>query len=179
MGGGDYVYTYVHTYIKLIQSSTLFSYFHPILSFLHSYTPILHTLIPILPILHTPILSFLHTSIPPFLHSQMKSMAQYLGRKNLLNASRKNRFSVKFMKDLESLVNLIASDIAEKHIRDVLYARRLNFSLAFFIHDALSLMDRGFVFSLIKCYLKKVRARDGFLLVGCGVVWYNVVLYVR
>ena len=36
------------------------------------------------------------------------------------------------------------------------FARRVNTSLAFFIHDALSLMDRGFVFTLIKSYLKKV-----------------------
>jgi len=37
------------------------------------------------------------------------------------------------------------------------YARKINASIAFFIHDALSLMDRGFVFTLIKTYLKKVR----------------------
>ena len=60
------------------------------------------------------------------------------------------------MKDLESLVSLVSNEITEKHIKDGSYARHLNVSLAFFIHDALSLMDRGFVFSLIKCYLKKV-----------------------
>ena len=87
---------------------------------------------------------------------QIKSMSQYLARKNLLNANRKGRFSVKFMKDLESLVSMIATDITEKHISNTLYARRLNVSLAFFVHDALSLMDRGFVFSIIKCYLRKV-----------------------
>ena len=83
-------------------------------------------------------------------------MSQYLARKSLLNAPRKTRFSVKFMKDLESLVSIASNDITEKHIKDTIYSRRLNVSLAFFIHDALSLMDRGFVFSLIKCYLKKV-----------------------
>ena len=36
------------------------------------------------------------------------------------------------------------------------YAKRLNTSLAFFIHDAFALMDRGIVFILIKTYLKKV-----------------------
>ena len=74
----------------------------------------------------------------------------------MLNAHRKNRFSLKFMKDLENLVGIVSTDITEKHIKDGLYARRLNVSLAFFIHDALSVMDRGYVFSLIKCYLKKV-----------------------
>ena len=83
-------------------------------------------------------------------------MSQFLSRKSMLNAQRKNRFSVKFMKDLEGLVSMVSNEITEKHIKDVNYARRLNISLAFFIHDALSLMDRGFVFSLIKTYLKKV-----------------------
>ena len=41
-------------------------------------------------------------------------------------------------------------------LQDVDYAKKLNVSLAFFIHDAFSLMDRGFVFGLIKTYLKKV-----------------------
>ena len=85
-------------------------------------------------------------------------MSQYLSRKTLLNATRKNRFSVKFMKDLENLISTVSVEITEKHIKDGTYARRLNISLAFFIHDALSLMDRGFVFSLIKTYLKKVGA---------------------
>ena len=34
--------------------------------------------------------------------------------------------------------------------------KSLNTSLAFFLHDLLSLMDRGFVFQLIKEYIKKV-----------------------
>lgn len=42
------------------------------------------------------------------------------------------------------------------HIQEGDYAKRLNTSLAFFIHDAFSLMDRGIVFILIKTYLKKV-----------------------
>ena len=42
------------------------------------------------------------------------------------------------------------------------YSCDLNTSLAFFIHDAFSLMDRGVVFGLIKTYLKKVLCKDGF-----------------
>lgn len=33
---------------------------------------------------------------------------------------------------------------------------RLNSSLAFFLNDLLSLMDRGFVFNLIRSYYKQV-----------------------
>ena len=36
---------------------------------------------------------------------------------------------------------------------------RLNSSLAFFLHDLLSVMDRGFVFSLIRSYMKDVTSR--------------------
>lgn len=34
---------------------------------------------------------------------------------------------------------------------------RLNMSLAFFLNDLLSVMDRGFVFSLVKACYKQVR----------------------
>lgn len=34
---------------------------------------------------------------------------------------------------------------------------RLNTSLAFFLNDLLSVMDRGFVFSLIRAYWKQAR----------------------
>ena len=82
------------------------------------------------------------------------------------------------MEDLDTLVGSVAMEICNKHvqvhscysltvtliinfdahplIQDGEYAKRLNTSLAFFMHDALSLMDRGFVFVLIKTYLKKV-----------------------
>lgn len=46
--------------------------------------------------------------------------------------------------------------IVDMELQDVENARRLNTSLAFFIHDAFSLVDRGFVFNLIRTYLKKV-----------------------
>ena len=36
---------------------------------------------------------------------------------------------------------------------------RLNAALAFFLHDLLSVMDRGFVFSLIRTYLRDVSSR--------------------
>lgn len=43
--------------------------------------------------------------------------------------------------------------------QDVELVERLNSSLAFFLNDLLSLMDRGFVFNLIRSYYKQVRAR--------------------
>lgn len=41
-------------------------------------------------------------------------------------------------------------------VQDVELVERLNSSLAFFLNDLLSLMDRGFVFNLIRSYYKQV-----------------------
>ena len=103
-------------------------------------------------------------------------MAQYLSRNGKLQASRKDHFSVKYMEDLETLIGSVAWEICQWHIKvhvnyvltqaellsmqDGSLARKLNTSLAFFVHDAFSLMDRGFVFTLIKTYLKKVRCQN-------------------
>ena len=88
---------------------------------------------------------------------QIKSMAQHLHQTGNLKASRKNLFPTNYHYDLQYLNELIAIEIAEKHIKRFEYARRLNTSLAFFFMDALSLMDRGFIFFLIRNYIKKVK----------------------
>lgn len=41
--------------------------------------------------------------------------------------------------------------------QDLELVERLNTSLAFFLNDLLSVMDRGFVFCLIKTYWKQVQ----------------------
>ncbi len=43
--------------------------------------------------------------------------------------------------------------------QDVELVERLNCSLAFFLNDLLSLVDRGFVFNLIRSYYKQVHAQ--------------------
>ena len=42
---------------------------------------------------------------------------------------------------------------------DTKLVENLNSSLAFFLHDLLSVMDRGFVFSLIRSYSKDITAK--------------------
>ena len=44
-------------------------------------------------------------------------MAQHLHRVGKLNSPRRERFSVKFMKDLETLICNVAVEIAERHIK--------------------------------------------------------------
>lgn len=51
---------------------------------------------------------------------------------------------------------------------------RLNTSLAFFLNDLLSIMDRGFVFALIKTCYKQVNADKYYdLTVSRGIAYYS------
>lgn len=51
---------------------------------------------------------------------------------------------------------------------------RLNTSLAFFLNDLLSIMDRGFVFGLIKTCYKQVNADKYYdLTVNRGIAYYS------
>ncbi|CAB1323907.1 unnamed protein product [Coregonus sp. 'balchen'] len=72
-----------------------------------------------------------------------------------LMSPRKNRFPERFMDDITALVSTIAGDIVSRFQKDLELVERLNTSLAFFLNDLLSVMDRGFVFSLIKTYWKQ------------------------
>jgi len=47
-------------------------------------------------------------------------------------------------------------DLCFSSIQDLELVERLNTSLAFFLNDLLSVMDRGFVFTLIRAYWKQV-----------------------
>lgn len=53
---------------------------------------------------------------------------------------------------LPVLINILPS----LSLQDVELVERLNSSLAFFLNSLLSLMDRGFVFNLIRSYYKQV-----------------------
>eukprot|EP00118_Oscarella_pearsei_P025448 m.308201 g.308201 ORF g.308201 m.308201 type:complete len:2149 (+) comp43549_c0_seq1:30-6476(+) len=86
----------------------------------------------------------------------IKSIGLQLDRMGQLGKSRKNRFSMGFQEDISKIVKLMAQEIVKKHIKDPKQARHLNISLAFFIQDALSVMDRGYVFGLVRVYLKQI-----------------------
>ncbi|KAB1268970.1 Dedicator of cytokinesis protein 7 [Camelus dromedarius] len=88
-----------------------------------------------------------------FFELMVKSMVHHLYFNDKLDAPRKSRFPERFMDDIAALVSTIASDIVSRFQKDTEMVERLNTSLAFFLNDLLSVMDRGFVFSLIKtCY---------------------------
>uniref|UniRef100_A0A8D2B4J1 Dedicator of cytokinesis 7 n=1 Tax=Sciurus vulgaris TaxID=55149 RepID=A0A8D2B4J1_SCIVU len=94
-----------------------------------------------------------------FFELMVKSMVHHLYFNDKLDAPRKSRFPERFMDDIAALVSTIASDIVSRFQKDAEMVERLNISLAFFLNDLLSVMDRGFVFSLIKSCYKQVSSK--------------------
>ncbi|KAG8222990.1 hypothetical protein J437_LFUL002713 [Ladona fulva] len=89
----------------------------------------------------------------------VKSMIQHLAATHSLDAPRKMRFVEQFTDDITTLVTTVTSDIISRYNKDQKLAQSLNSSLAFFMFDLLSVMDRGYVFSLIKLYYKHISAK--------------------
>uniref|UniRef100_A0A8C3QEE4 Uncharacterized protein n=1 Tax=Geospiza parvula TaxID=87175 RepID=A0A8C3QEE4_GEOPR len=94
-----------------------------------------------------------------FFELMVKSMVHHLYFADKLDAPRKNRFPERFMDDVSALVSTIAGDIVSRFQKDTEMVERLNTSLAFFLNDLLSIMDRGFVFGLIKTCYKQVSSK--------------------
>uniref|UniRef100_A0A8B9CWG6 Dedicator of cytokinesis 7 n=1 Tax=Anser brachyrhynchus TaxID=132585 RepID=A0A8B9CWG6_9AVES len=94
-----------------------------------------------------------------FFELMVKSMVHHLYFADKLEGSRKHRFPERFMDDVTALVSTIAGDIVSRFQKDTEMVERLNTSLAFFLNDLLSIMDRGFVFGLIKTCYKQVSAK--------------------
>uniref|UniRef100_A0A3Q2YLE1 Dedicator of cytokinesis 7 n=1 Tax=Hippocampus comes TaxID=109280 RepID=A0A3Q2YLE1_HIPCM len=94
-----------------------------------------------------------------FFELMVKSIIHHLYFAERLESPRKNRFPERFMDDITALVSTIAGDIVSRFQKDLELVERLNTSLAFFLNDLLSVMDRGFVFTLIKAYWKQVSTK--------------------
>uniref|UniRef100_A0A671UZK3 Dedicator of cytokinesis 6 n=1 Tax=Sparus aurata TaxID=8175 RepID=A0A671UZK3_SPAAU len=90
-----------------------------------------------------------------FFQLMTKSMAHHLFLTSKVDLPRRQRFPDRFVDDIAALVCAISADIAGRYHKDVELVERLNSSLAFFLNDLLSLMDRGFVFNLIRSYYKQ------------------------
>ena len=52
-------------------------------------------------------------------------MVQHLHKAGKLGLSRQERFSAKFMKDVEVLIGMVSAEIAEKHIKVCVHASRV------------------------------------------------------
>ncbi|XP_068192082.1 dedicator of cytokinesis protein 7 isoform X1 [Antennarius striatus] len=91
-----------------------------------------------------------------FFQLMTKSVAHHLFLTSKLDTPRRQRFPDRFVDDIAALVCAISADIASRYQKDVELVERLNSSLAFFLNDLLSVMDRGFVFNLIRSYYKQI-----------------------
>ncbi|XP_021924154.1 dedicator of cytokinesis protein 6 isoform X3 [Zootermopsis nevadensis] len=89
----------------------------------------------------------------------VKSMVEHLDVTQSLDAPRKMRFLEQFSEDVTTLVTTITSDIISRYNKDAKLTQSLNSSLGFFLFDLLSIMDRGYVFSLVKTYCKQMSAK--------------------
>nr|XP_034801928.2 dedicator of cytokinesis protein 6 isoform X4 [Pan paniscus] len=93
------------------------------------------------------------------LASKVKSMALHLLLGQQLDTPRKLRFPGRFLDDITALVGSVGLEVITRVHKDVELAEHLNASLAFFLSDLLSLVDRGFVFSLVRAHYKQVATR--------------------
>ncbi|XP_076063961.1 dedicator of cytokinesis isoform X2 [Oratosquilla oratoria] len=94
-----------------------------------------------------------------FFELMIKSMSEHLARSRNLDSPRKMRFSHQFCDDVENLTTCITNDIIasfNRDARDLKFIQNVNSSLAFFLCDLLTVMDRGFVFILIRNFCKQM-----------------------
>ncbi|XP_053694976.1 dedicator of cytokinesis protein 7 [Sabethes cyaneus] len=90
----------------------------------------------------------------------IKSMIEHLELTNSLNSPRKNRFPHQYTDDISTLVHLVTTKVVGYNSSDPKLAQSINSSLAFFVFDLLSIMDRGFVYGLIKTYYKVIMTKS-------------------
>uniref|UniRef100_A0A670ZXC7 Dedicator of cytokinesis 6 n=1 Tax=Pseudonaja textilis TaxID=8673 RepID=A0A670ZXC7_PSETE len=95
---------------------------------------------------------------------QVKSMVHHLFLCDKLEAPRKTRFPGRFIDDISALVYTVSGEIASRCQKDVELVEHLNSSLAFFLNDLLSFMNRGFVFDLLRSYYKQNKHDNDFIL---------------
>ncbi|XP_063219662.1 dedicator of cytokinesis protein 7 [Bacillus rossius redtenbacheri] len=86
----------------------------------------------------------------------IRSMVEHLAALDSLDAPRKLRFPDQFIDDITTLVNFITGEIISRCTKDAKLIQNLNSSLAFFLFDLLSVMDRGLVLALVKTYYKQI-----------------------
>lgn len=90
----------------------------------------------------------------------IKSMVEHLEQMGCLQSARKQKFPHQFTDDISTLVYLVISKVFCHHNSETKLAQSLNASLGFFIFDLFSVMDRGFVFDLIRTYNKVLIAKN-------------------
>uniref|UniRef100_A0AAZ3R1M3 Dedicator of cytokinesis 8 n=1 Tax=Oncorhynchus tshawytscha TaxID=74940 RepID=A0AAZ3R1M3_ONCTS len=96
-----------------------------------------------------------------FFELLVKSMAQHVSLEKQ-DVPRRSRFSDRFKDDVTTIVSVVTAEIGTilvKQQKELEQAEKVNISLAFFLYDLLSLMDRGFVFILVKNYCNQMSTK--------------------
>uniref|UniRef100_A0A8C7KI20 Dedicator of cytokinesis 8 n=1 Tax=Oncorhynchus kisutch TaxID=8019 RepID=A0A8C7KI20_ONCKI len=97
-----------------------------------------------------------------FFELLVKSMAQHVSQLEKQDVPRRSRFSDRFKDDVTTIVSVVTAEIGTilvKQQKELEQAEKVNISLAFFLYDLLSLMDRGFVFILVKNYCNQMSTK--------------------
>uniref|UniRef100_A0AAZ3Q662 Dedicator of cytokinesis 8 n=1 Tax=Oncorhynchus tshawytscha TaxID=74940 RepID=A0AAZ3Q662_ONCTS len=93
-----------------------------------------------------------------FFELLVKSMAQHVSLEKQ-DVPRRSRFSDRFKDDVTTIVSVVTAEIGTILVKQQKQAEKVNISLAFFLYDLLSLMDRGFVFILVKNYCNQMSTK--------------------
>ncbi|CEF63950.1 LD20667p [Strongyloides ratti] len=96
-----------------------------------------------------------------FLELIIKSMSEFLLSLNsqMLYVSRRSRFGDEYHNNLSRLISILTNEIVERASKDLVQASCINNSLAFFLQDAFSIMDRTFIMRLVKSYYKDISSK--------------------
>lgn len=85
----------------------------------------------------------------------IKSMAHFLITSGRIRMHRNERFSKDFEARIENLFQVLMPYLISRHKELPLETQQLNKSLSMFVKRCLTLMDRGFVFKVIRLYMDK------------------------
>ncbi|XP_071525241.1 dedicator of cytokinesis protein 9 [Panulirus ornatus] len=93
-----------------------------------------------------------------------RSMALHLLTTARIKMVRNERFSEEYQTEVRSVVELVSIHIIQRYKESPVEARAANIALAHFLKRCLSMMDRGYVFGLIKLYLEHFSPGDPIVL---------------
>ncbi|KAK3914024.1 Dedicator of cytokinesis protein 9 [Frankliniella fusca] len=109
-----------------------------------------------------------------FFQVMAKSMAQYLLSSGRIKMVRNERFSESYQRKIEELLKALYPYL-QRYKEVPVETKQLNMSLAHFLKKCLTLMDRGYVFQLIKSYIELFNAEDSRTLFDYKLTFLQII----
>ena len=102
------------------------------------------------------LLNLVHSHSWFYFELMVKSIVQYLSQSDKLQEEQSKRFGRQFMDSMLSLARRVTESIIEliSNVRSE-NAQQLSLSLAYFIHDLMSVIDRTCVLNMVKIYFRR------------------------